>query len=407
MSAISTAFPSQTRRAYVSMKAFHNDIYSYTTSSDIATGTITYSLDPLSGATASNCPQGRFLYENGKKLYPGANPDVTTFMVGVYDPVSFFHGYIDPNSPAFTLMNTDKTVTYTQFSGENLVFGKDPTTNNSDLAPPVYTRGDLLAGGNMDLSGNAKIYGTTSVAGNLDLSGNARIYGSTYIGGELVNTLGIGAANVEWVSGANPASEQGALYSGNTAYINYHQGVRINNGTGTQGAMSIPRVYGYGAGQDLHISATMSGVTPSGVSGDLAFLFVGAAGSYPTHPYGSDTGIVVEINDRTDGGNLPTVNIYNNGTLKTTYVYSSLNFNPADTVWRQYDIVIQFGGPSSNTFVSTYINGVLLGKTSIAVFTPNASAAYVGAGAFSGSDNSIHYIRSLTVKPARSWLLTH
>jgi hypothetical protein len=160
MSAITTTFNNRTRRAYLSMGAFNADIYSYTTSLDPTTYQTTGALGAVTGATASNCPIGRFLYENGKKLFPGVHPGVSTYMIGVFDPVSFLNGFIDPNSEEFTLMNTDKPV---DLASSTNTFGTNPTTSVSDLAQPVFTRGDILAGGNGDISGTLVVGGATTI----------------------------------------------------------------------------------------------------------------------------------------------------------------------------------------------------------------------------------------------------
>jgi hypothetical protein len=101
--------------------------------------------------TAANCPANRVLRENGKKLYPSGlyvannttyaapNPGVTTYMVGVYDPVSFLNGFIDPNSKLFAPYNTDKP--------EYVPRGINPNGNTEvDQGPPVYTLGSVTAG---------------------------------------------------------------------------------------------------------------------------------------------------------------------------------------------------------------------------------------------------------------------
>lgn len=160
MSALNTIFNNRTRRAYISMAAFNADMYTYTTTVDPNTFITTGTLSAVTGATALTCPQGRFLYENGKKLFPGAHPGVSTYMVGVFDPVSFLNGFIDPNSEKFTLMNTDKPV---DLASSTNTFGTNPTTSVSDLAQPVYTRGDILAGGNGDISGTLVVGGNTTV----------------------------------------------------------------------------------------------------------------------------------------------------------------------------------------------------------------------------------------------------
>lgn len=162
------------KRSYISMRAYNNDIFSYTTSivNDFQTvGTI----GAVTGATASNCPQGRILTETGRKLYPGANPGITQLMVGVFDYATGLSGFIDPNSSAFTPQNTDRPYYFTS-PGANTV---DPDPNR---APPVFTRGDVLAQGNLDLSGAAHIYGAAEIDGVTTMNSNAIIQGTTTIG---------------------------------------------------------------------------------------------------------------------------------------------------------------------------------------------------------------------------------
>jgi hypothetical protein len=59
-------------------------------------------------------------------------------MVGVYDPVSFLNGFIDPNSQVFAPYNTDKP--------EYVPRGIDPNSGAVDQGPPVYTLGSVTAG---------------------------------------------------------------------------------------------------------------------------------------------------------------------------------------------------------------------------------------------------------------------
>lgn len=141
------------RRSYITTDAFQNDIYRYTTSTNPQTFEVTGSLTSLATVgtgTAANCPANRVLRENGKKLYPSGlyqannttyaapNPGVTTYMVGVYDPVSFLNGFIDPNSKLFAPYNTDKP--------EYVPRGIDPNGGAVDQGPPVYTLGSVTAG---------------------------------------------------------------------------------------------------------------------------------------------------------------------------------------------------------------------------------------------------------------------
>lgn len=142
------------RRSYITTAAFHQDIFAYTTSYNAATFTTTGSLTPLSTvgtATAANCPANRVLRENGKKLFPpglvvsnnttyaAPNPGVTTYMVGVYDPITFLSGFIDPNSKLFAIYNTDKP--------DYVPRGINPNGNTEvDQGAPVYTLGSVTAG---------------------------------------------------------------------------------------------------------------------------------------------------------------------------------------------------------------------------------------------------------------------
>lgn len=127
------------RRAYITTSAFNNDFYTYTVTTNpntfVTTGTLAAN---VSGATAATCPANRILRENGKRLYPDANPGVSTLMVGVYDAVTGFKGYIDPNAPLFAIYNTDKS--YQTPNGVN------PNGGATDQGPPIYTLGSVTAG---------------------------------------------------------------------------------------------------------------------------------------------------------------------------------------------------------------------------------------------------------------------
>ncbi len=127
------------RRAYITTSAFNTDLYNYTVTVNpttfVRTGTLAAN---VTGATASSCPANRILRENGKRLYPDANPQVSTLMVGVYDAVSGLSGFIDPNGPKFAVYNSDKA--------NYMINGVDPTTGLTDQGQPVYTRGSVTAG---------------------------------------------------------------------------------------------------------------------------------------------------------------------------------------------------------------------------------------------------------------------
>lgn len=165
------------RLSFISTAAFNDYFYSYSTSLNTSLETVG-SLVTVSGATSGNCPKGRVLRETGRKLVPGANPGITTYMVGVYDAQSLLTGYIDPNAKVFQIYNTDKPNFFAD--------GVEPTNmDGTDLGPSVYTRGDLLAEGAMDISGGAYIHGGARVDSGLTVYG-----GETVATGNLVVTAG-------------------------------------------------------------------------------------------------------------------------------------------------------------------------------------------------------------------------
>jgi len=121
-------FPGGIRRSYISTEDYYSVFYTYNNNT----------LTPLPGSLSSYCPAGRILRENGKKLFPDANPGVTQYYVGVYDAITFFNGFIDPNDAHFTVYNTDKPV----YIGDSTDYGSN---NLPDLGPSVYTQGNIIA----------------------------------------------------------------------------------------------------------------------------------------------------------------------------------------------------------------------------------------------------------------------
>ena len=138
-------YPQQPKTAYISLAAYNTVFFSYSTSLNSSYVTVGI-LVTVSGATALNCPAGDYLYENGKKLYPGANPGITSYMVGVYSPVSGLSGYIDPNGSTFTPMVNGKPYQIqVQTANGDYVFNTTQTTLNTtgteDAGAPVSTNG--------------------------------------------------------------------------------------------------------------------------------------------------------------------------------------------------------------------------------------------------------------------------
>ena len=101
------AMNEQPQKQYIAVAPFNTAFYNYYTVKTSPWATVG-KFEPVGLANAENCPKGRILRENGKKLYPKANPDVTKYMVGVYDSVSQLQGYIDPNSYPFAPFSNDK-----------------------------------------------------------------------------------------------------------------------------------------------------------------------------------------------------------------------------------------------------------------------------------------------------------
>jgi hypothetical protein len=134
---VTTHEKSLTLRSYVSAEPFHLDFFSYTVSMNASFQRVG-TLDIHAGLTSVNCPQGRVLRETGKKLYPGVNPGVSVVMVGVFDSVTLFNGYIDPNSPIFAVFSTDRP--------NYLPTGVDPGSGGlPELANALYTQGRVDA----------------------------------------------------------------------------------------------------------------------------------------------------------------------------------------------------------------------------------------------------------------------
>jgi hypothetical protein len=172
------------------MRGYYYDFFSYTTSVD-KKGVTNGVLSTVDGATTNNCKQGAFLRETGRRLYPGANPGVSTMLVSVFDFKTGLTGFIDPNSEAFTPQNSDRAY-YIDSAGYN------PNSSvssdlRSDQGPPVYTHGDVLADGDMYIGGNASTMGSLYVQGNLNVDNGAYIGGQTYFKTLTESSIGPGS----------------------------------------------------------------------------------------------------------------------------------------------------------------------------------------------------------------------
>jgi hypothetical protein len=191
--AASGAVTGTPRRTYVTINGFNEFFYSYTTSTDFTGGQFvtTGSLNTVSGANGTTCPAGRVLRENGKRLYPGVNPGVSSMLVGVFDDKTFLNGFIDPNAKVFQTQNNDIAPTLPDQVDTDCV-------GTRDLGNGVYTRGDLRAEGNLDLSGSAIIGDTLVVDNTSYLKGTTIMYQSTFAHGPVrIGDLGSYLAKVK------------------------------------------------------------------------------------------------------------------------------------------------------------------------------------------------------------------
>lgn len=134
---MSRSFKEINAKSYISTNPFRNWFFSYTVNTGPSPQFAkTGQLAPVKGITLLNCPAGRILRENGKKLYPGVHDGITVFMVGVFDSVTLLSGFIDPNARVFA-----------PFSGEKPLFMPDTKQLNNEitLGAPVYTQGHVIA----------------------------------------------------------------------------------------------------------------------------------------------------------------------------------------------------------------------------------------------------------------------
>ena len=106
----------QPNKHYISTRAFSSanttgTVFTYTTSLNGSFQTVG-TLAANANASAANCPVGRVLHANGRKLLPNVNPSITKVYVGVYDPISFLNGYIDPTDSTWAVYDVTLGPTY-------------------------------------------------------------------------------------------------------------------------------------------------------------------------------------------------------------------------------------------------------------------------------------------------------
>ena len=141
-------------KSYISADTYNSNFFSYV----VSTGPSpqfkkTGALVPVPGTTNNNCPPGRILRENGKKLFPDAYPGVTDYMVGVFDILNNLSGFIDPNDPVFA-----------PFNGDRPNYLKDSVNSQAkNLGAPVLTQGSLTCSGDIVSSGQVRSQDVTTL----------------------------------------------------------------------------------------------------------------------------------------------------------------------------------------------------------------------------------------------------
>jgi len=182
--------PDNSKLSYLAVSAYNNDIFSFKVSLNNQL-TEVGTLGPVAGANASTCQKGRVLRENGRKLWPGANPGINTYLVGVYDAISGISGFIDPNSPVFTLFSTNKVYSLPQSvdpgPGAQLDQGMPILTNSS-----VEAGTSVSAGTDVNAVRDINAGRNVNAVGNVDVSGNVNVLGGRLI----MNSGNTGVANM-------------------------------------------------------------------------------------------------------------------------------------------------------------------------------------------------------------------
>jgi hypothetical protein len=246
-----TGLLNRSKRSYMSVASFETAFFTYTVAMNTTTFVNTGTLTTVSGATAANCPKGRVLRENGKKLFPDANPGITIYMVGVYDAITGFSGFIDPNGPIFTTYNSDKPTYLADTVG--------PDGRSAARAPPVYTDGTIEAASTIKAGAGGFIVPVTVGVGAVATA---------------VSTSA--AAGFTWVGPATAASgiclpSTFTAFAGTTATVKNYTGftlsvfpnpatANINSGTGVTGALVAgqPSLLTTGTGATFFLLSTNS-----------------------------------------------------------------------------------------------------------------------------------------------------
>jgi len=240
----------RSKRSYISTQAFNGSIYSYVSALNTTNfkqeGKLVAITTSPAGVTlsATNCPAGRVLRENGRKLYPNANPGLLSgdtyqgvanfqgateaanhFWVGVFDAVTGVKGFINPNAATFAIYNSDKPVDLVD------VYETNGTGVNKDLAiggrlllsnTVIGTANPLVAGsaimGQATLASGTVTVNTTAVKANsIIFLTRATVSGTANnIGGALGSSISAGTSFT-----INSHNGTTAVYTADTSTVNW------------------------------------------------------------------------------------------------------------------------------------------------------------------------------------------
>ena len=161
--------------SYVAATNFMNSFFSYTQTKNNLFQ-VSYTLGKVT-TDSSKTPAGAILRDTGRKLYPGVDEGISTYMISVLDTASGLSGFIDPNAAAFAPYNLNKPITVDN--------GIDPLTNTLDAGPPVYTNGILSVS-----SISSRLIPTTN---DIDLGSLVNPFRSLYVSS---GTIYVGQAKI-------------------------------------------------------------------------------------------------------------------------------------------------------------------------------------------------------------------
>jgi hypothetical protein len=198
-------YPQLPNKTFISTKVFNESIFTYSTrlNANLVTEGV---LVPNPLFTIANSQAGRVLHANGRRLIPGVNPGVTSFLLGVLDPVTGLNGFIDPSSNVFAAYDANLPVQY---------------NDGTSFVPPTGGKGAHLSSGPQ--IPNPVVVGTLSIPNPItNANVTITVTSGTLKIGSLISAVGLanGSYITAFVSGtlggtgvytlsANPASGAG------------------------------------------------------------------------------------------------------------------------------------------------------------------------------------------------------